>query len=199
MKMLRIALSVLVAGFALFATATPALAHTTLKSSSPADGAQLDTPPTAVTLTFEEAVTLPSDPVSVVGPTGAAWNVGTASISGASVTVPVEASGPAGQYTLRYTVIADDGDPVKGAVHFTLTSPATPTTAAVAGDDTSATGTSEASAPVVTAAPVVTSQGTGSSGGSSGVWIAVAVVVLGVLGALAGVLRSRRGAGRPKV
>jgi copper resistance protein C len=190
--LLRIVLSVLLAGFAVLLTATPALAHTTLKSSSPTDGAQLASPPDVVTLTFEEAVTLAADPVSVVGPDGEAWTVGTATVTGASVQVPVEASGPAGQYSLRYTVIADDGDPVRGTVHFTLTNPATPATA-VATADALDTATAEAApATVVTAAPVAASRGTDSGDSSAWAYIALAVVVIGVLAGMAFIFRSRR-------
>jgi copper resistance protein C len=190
--LLRIVLSVLLAGFAVMLTATPALAHTTLKSSSPTDGAQLASPPDVVTLTFEEAVTLAADPVSVVGPDGEAWTVGTATVTGASVQVPVEASGPAGQYSLRYTVIADDGDPVRGTVHFTLTNPATPATA-VATADALETATAEAApATVVTAAPVAASRGTDSGDSSAWAYIALAVVVIGVLAGMAFIFRSRR-------
>ena len=57
-------------------TAAPAFAHTTLESSDPADGASLSTAPTQVTLTFAEAVNLPSDPIGVTGPDGSAWTVG---------------------------------------------------------------------------------------------------------------------------
>ena len=128
-------------------TASPAWAHTELKSSDPADGSSLSSAPTTVTLTFEEAVTLPGNPIEVTGPDGSSWTVGTATISGASVSAPVEATGPVGQYTLRYTVTADDGDAVKGTVRFTLTSAATPATTEVA------TPTTAAAAAPVTAAP----------------------------------------------
>jgi copper resistance protein C len=203
MKWIRLVVPLLVAAFALFATAGPALAHTTLKSSDPADGATLDTAPQTVTLRFAEAVTLPADPVSVTGPTGEAWAVGTPTITGATVQVPVQASGPAGQYTLRYAVIADDGDAVRGVLHFTLTtatgSTAAPDAAATGQVGAPATEVTEVAAPVtvVTAAPATEPQAAGSSSGSSfWVWVAVAVVVVGVLGGIGFVLRGRRGADR---
>ena len=76
MKFLRTALSLVLAGLALVLSATPAFAHTELKSSNPADGASLSAAPEKVTLTFEEAVTLPSKPISVDGPGGVSWTVG---------------------------------------------------------------------------------------------------------------------------
>jgi hypothetical protein len=52
-----------------------------------------------VTLTFEEAATLPKSPIRITRPGGAAWSVGTPTISGPSVTAPVVPSGPQGAYT----------------------------------------------------------------------------------------------------
>jgi hypothetical protein len=122
--------------------------------------------------------------------------VGTATIAGASVTAPVEATGPAGQYTLHYTVIADDGDAVKGAVRFTLATAATPTSTTAATTEAQVVAPSVvAAAPTVAATPV---ESASSSGTSLWVWVAVGVVVVGVLGGLAGfaATRSRRGSGR---
>jgi methionine-rich copper-binding protein CopC len=124
---LRGALSVLLTVFAVFLTAGPAMAHTALKGSDPAEGASLSSAPEMVTLTFGEAVSLPADPINVTGPDGSSWIVGTTTVTGASVTAPVQAVGPSGPCTLNYTVIADDGDEVKGSVRFTLTAAATAT------------------------------------------------------------------------
>src|SRR5207302_4183907 len=120
----RISASLVLAGLALMAAAPPALAHTELKSSNPAEGASLASAPAQVSLTFEEAVTLPADPIQIAGPGGAKWTVGKATIQGATITAPVEATGPAGAYALSYTAIADDGDQVTGKVNFTLTTAA---------------------------------------------------------------------------
>ena len=197
MPFLRLIPSVLAAVLAVLVSATPASAHTTLESSDPAEGTSLSTAPTQVTLTFGEAVTLPRSPINVVGPDGSSWTVGTATITGASVTAPVTATGPAGKHTLHYTVIADDGDEVKGTVHFILTTAATPASAVAAAttEAEAAVTPAAAAAPTVAATPV---DAAGSSGTSLWVWVAVAVVVLGVLAGLAGfaTARSRRSSGR---
>ena len=172
---LRIVLSVLAAVAAVLATATPALAHTELKSSDPADGASLGSAPGTVTLTFEEAVTLPDHPISIVGPDGSAWTVGTPTITGASVSAPVQATAAEGQCTLHYTVTADDGDTVNGLVHFTV----------------GAAAATSADAAPATMAPAA--QGSSDSGGSSGwTWVAVLVVLLGLAAAALTVVRTRR-------
>ena len=183
MTILRGALSVLLAVFAVFLTAGPALAHTTLKGSDPAEGTSVSSAPETVTLTFAEAVTLPADPINVTGPDGSSWIVGTTTVTGASVAAPVQAVGPPGPCTLNYTVIAEDGDEVKGSVRFTLTAAATATTGEVA--------PATVSAATATAEPAPAAA-TGESSGTSGwVWVAIVVIVVGVLAGL-GVIRTHR-------
>jgi methionine-rich copper-binding protein CopC len=198
-SLFRIVLSVLLTSAATILAATPALAHTVLESSTPANGASLDAAPDTVTLTFEEAVSLPADPISITGPDGAAWTVGAVTTSGASVTAPVRATGPAGQYTLRYRVIADDGDAVKGSVTFTLTAAAASGAASAVTSATAPASAASTAAPVTaapatapaTAAPVSAAAGS-DSGTSAWVWAAVVIVVLGVAGGLLVTTRRRR-------
>ena len=52
---------------------------------------------------------MPAHPISVTEPDGSSWAVGKATVSGASVTAPVTATGPAGPYTLSRAVHADGG------------------------------------------------------------------------------------------
>ncbi len=164
-------------------TAAPALAHTTLETSTPAEGASLPDAPTTVVLTFGEPVTLPPDPIRVTGPDGVAWTIGAATVTDATVTAPVTASGPAGAYTLSWQVVSDDGDTIKGTVRFTLASAATPTTTPAAGP---------------TAAPASTAPAAGTrkwSGGMPGwLWALIGAVVVA---AAAGVVVTRRRARQP--
>ena len=127
--------------------APAALAHTSLQKSTPAAGASLAAPPAEVSLTFGEAVRLPASPIRVAGPGGAVWTVGKATVTGATVTAPVTATGPAGAYTLTWQVISDDGDTIRGTVRFTLTAPAAPVVAPA-----SPPGTVAAAPPPATAA-----------------------------------------------
>ncbi|MEV5720552.1 copper resistance CopC family protein [Amycolatopsis mediterranei] len=188
MDLRRLGGVLVLAGLALFATAVPADAHTELQSSDPAEGATLAAAPTSIKLTSGEAVTVPKEPIQVSGPDGAKWVVGTVSLAGPVVNVPVQASGPAGAYTVSYTVIADDGDKVTGAVHFTL--------AASAASSSSAAPSSTASAPAPSGSPTPVPAASSDSGGGRfpvWVWILIAVVVVAVI--VGGVLRSRRSAG----
>ena len=186
MKIARLFAAALLALAGLLAFAGPASAHAALKSSSPAEGASLAAAPQKVELTFEEAVTLQPDPISVTGPDGAKWTVSTPAVTDATITAAVAPSGPAGAYTLTYKVVSDDGDKVTGAVHFTLTAPASPPTTSSSAVPTS----SSAAAPVTTASPTPAASSDTSGGIPAWVWILVAVVVL-VAAVVAG-LRLRR-------
>ena len=178
--------AVLAALLGLVVLAGPASAHTELESSSPAEGASIAAAPTQVQLTFGEPVTLPPDAVKVTGRDGTAWKVGTPSVAGGVVTVPVTPAGPAQAYTLTWQVVAKDGDNVTGTVHFTLTaaasSEAAPTTSVAAAAQTTAP-----SSP----APTTTVDAVGIP---SWIWILVAVV--GLLAVI--IVGVRQLKGRPK-
>jgi methionine-rich copper-binding protein CopC len=189
MDLRRLGGAVALAGLAVFATAVPAAAHTELQSSDPAEGATLAAAPTTVKLTFGEAVTVAKDPIQVTGPDGAKWTVGTVTLTGPVVSAPVQATGPAGAYTVSYKVIADDGDEVTGAVHFTL-SAAAATSSSAAPSSTAVT-----SATAASASPSVAPAASSDSGGGFPVWAWILIVVV-VLAIIVGVvLRSRRSAG----
>ena len=171
--------------------APAALAHTSLQKSTPAAGASLAAPPAEVSLTFGEAVRLPASPIRVAGPDGAVWTVGKATVTGATVTAPVTATGPAGAYTLTWQVISDDGDTIRGTVRFTLTAPAAPVVAPA-----SPPGTVVATPPPVTAAatpaavPSAPAAPAVDEGGVPGwLWALGGVAVLAVA---AGVVVARR-------
>jgi methionine-rich copper-binding protein CopC len=166
----RLAAVFLLSGIAVVTTATPAFAHAELIGSNPAKDAALATPPQQVELTFNQSVTLGANPVTITGPGGASWTVGTPTVAGAVVTAPVQASGPAGAYSLIYEVVSQDGDDVTGAVTFTLT-------AAVAPPTTSATTTTEA-APTTTSVIPAAEESTDDGGMPAWMWVLGAVVVL---------------------
>jgi methionine-rich copper-binding protein CopC len=157
--MRSLAVAALVVLFTALLGAPAALAHTSLQKSTPAAGASLAAPPAEVSLTFGEAVRLPASPIRVAGPGGAVWTFGQATVTGATVTAPVAATGPAGPYTLTWQVISDDGDTIRGTVRFTLTAPAAPVIApasppgTVAATPPPATAATPAAVPSAPAAP----------------------------------------------
>lgn len=109
-------------------TAPAALAHDELVSSVPADGDELPTSPAAVTLTFGEPVSADFSQVVVTGPDAAAWQVGSPSVDGATLTQPLTESAPAGTYEVAWRVVSTDGHPVSGVFSYVVAgNPATPT------------------------------------------------------------------------
>jgi copper resistance protein C len=132
----RLGLIAAVAGLTVLATAAPAFAHTTVKSSVPAANASVKSLPTVVKLTFSEHLSiLPK--VSVEDSAGNVINSGKATLDGAVVTQPVTPT-VAGKYTVKWSAVAQDGDRSTGSFVFTLAvtpppapSPTAPPTATV--------------------------------------------------------------------
>ncbi|MCD2469039.1 copper resistance protein CopC [Streptomyces sp. MBT42] len=111
-----------------WAAAPPAAAHTDLVSSSPARGASLDRPPTAIRLTFSNEMTERYAKVALTAPDGSAADVAGLDVSGRTATLPVEPGLAAGTYTVGYRVVSADGHPVAGSFAFTVERPGpTPT------------------------------------------------------------------------
>ncbi|MFB8076943.1 copper resistance protein CopC [Streptomyces sp. NPDC056013] len=114
-----------------WAAAPPAAAHTDLVSSSPARGASLDRPPTAIRLTFSDEMTERYAKVALTAPDGSAADIADVAgldVSGRTATLPVEPGLAAGTYTVGYRVVSADGHPVAGSFAFTVERPGpTPT------------------------------------------------------------------------
>jgi copper transport protein len=102
-------------------TAGPAAAHAVLVSSDPAEGAQLDAVPSAVTLEFSEGVSLGAGYGRVLDADGQRVDTGTASVDGGVLTVPLRDDLPedAG-YLVNYRVISADSHPVAGSYSFVV-------------------------------------------------------------------------------
>ncbi|MBP2324365.1 methionine-rich copper-binding protein CopC [Kibdelosporangium banguiense] len=194
----RMSAALLIAGTVLLAGGVPALAHTALKSSTPAKGSSIASAPPEIVLTFSEPVQVEAGAITVTGPGGVQWTVGPASVAGAVVTAPATPAGPAGQYTINYRVISEDGDPVRGTVPFALTAAvpvATSTTssptAVTTTTTTPPTTTVTAPPPATTQQTTPTAQQTGDSGGiPAWVWIVGAIIVVGA-GVFAGMRMSK--------
>lgn len=98
-----------------------AAAHTDLAESSPPDGAQLDEPPTEVVLTFEGEVgedssfTVTDAEGTEVGSGGLDLDVPDRNVLRGDVAITED-----GTYTIAYTIIGEDGDPIEGELSFTV-------------------------------------------------------------------------------
>ncbi|MFI6300985.1 copper resistance protein CopC [Amycolatopsis thailandensis] len=187
MRFKRFGASLLVTGSILLGAATPALAHAELKSSDPARGASLATPPTQIKLTFSGPVTLAENPIQITGPGNASWTVGRAEVAGTVVTAPVQAVGPAGEYTLRYKVTFEDSDVASGSVKFSLSNPAAPPSSQAPSSQAQSSPPPASSQAQPTATPATQTDETTPEGLlPTWVWIvlAVAVVAAGIVVAL---------------
>ncbi|WP_240489879.1 copper resistance CopC family protein [Actinomadura atramentaria] len=151
------------------ATAPPASAHTTLRSSDPAAGATVGDPG-QITLTYADAVMVPQ--VVVTGPGGARVGVGAAHAVDNTVTQAVKTGLPGGVYTVGWRVVATDGHPITGSYTFTVSGAAG----------------APAAAPSASAEPA--KEKTNSAGW---LWVGLAAVVVAAIGGgVAWLRRSRR-------
>jgi copper resistance protein C len=167
-----------------FAAAPSLVLHSRLDSSSPKDGATVETA-TEVVLTFNEDVNPDFVAVKVTGPDGGETD-GKPTADGTAVTQPLDADLPAGTHTVTYRVVSKDGHPVSGTVGFTTTAdPASaspsPTPSATGSATAAPSPTASAVAspePTVTSDPVSDESGSGPTA-----WLVVGVVaLLAVLG-----------------
>lgn len=156
-----------------------ALAHNVLVGSDPANGSKVDVGPSRIVLRFDLPVQEGFNTVTLIGPDGAHYEDGAATVDGSNVSVAAGALGPAGLYRVGYRVVSDDGHPVSGSVSFTLTK---------AGTGSGHPG------PAGSSPPPETDSGAAAEDGSGGVpvwaWIVGAVVL--VVGGAGVALRAGR-------
>jgi methionine-rich copper-binding protein CopC len=98
--------------------AVPASAHDELVSTDPAPGSTVATVPSVVVLTFAEPPLTLGLGVDVTGP-GGTVSAGAPTLSGSVIRQSIRSGAPAGTYTVRWRVTADDGHPVSGSFTFT--------------------------------------------------------------------------------
>lgn len=182
-RLLLAAAAAVAAMAAILAASAPAMAHNVLRSSDPADGAALSTPPDDVRLDFDRSVLTIGTKVAVTGPKGA-LALAPLIVDGSTVTQPLDAELPAGSYTVQWRATSADGHPVSGKVSFTVSAPAaTPT-------PTPAVSTPTASASTQAPAPSV-DEGAGLGGGGTlAIAGAAAIALVGAIAAL--VAKARR-------
>lgn len=193
----------------LLGLAPAASAHDYLVSSTPEQGAQVDSPPTEVALGFNTSVGQQFAQVAVVDTDGTTYQVGAPVVEGPTVTQQVSGLARGREYTISYRVVSSDGHPIGGTVEFAVAAdggadeqPAAAEQDGAAGDEQAGTTADEqagttADEPTTTGddAPAGTDEtaATASSGGgvSPVVWV-VGAGVLAVMGALGVGLTRRR-------
>ncbi|MCY4670021.1 MAG: copper resistance protein CopC [Rhodococcus sp.] len=154
-------------------SAGPAAAHAALAGSNPADGAQISTAPDQVTLTFNQNIQSNFATLKVVDADGTQWGRSEPVVEGRDMSVDLDGLGEAGQYTVAFRVISEDGHPIDGTYNFQLTQ-------ANPGAASSASGT----APATTTGSSDTAQPADEDSGGFPAWILIAVAVVVIGGAV---------------
>ena len=124
MKLFRTLLVLVTAFSGAFFVSGPALAHDTIESSSPADGATVSAGVVPIELNFAEAVMQTPDgsgtEISVTDSEGNEYaDACVDSIEGGMIMDSVDLD-KAGEYTVNWRTVSEDGHPVEGAFSFTL-------------------------------------------------------------------------------
>ena len=129
--------------------AGPASAHDELLSTDPAPDSTVAAVPSVVVLHFAEPPLTLGLGVDVTGP-GGTVSAGAPTLSGNDVRQSIQPGAPAGSYTVRWRVTADDGHPVSGS--FTFVASAAGAGAASSGSSvptTAASATSDHARPLI--------------------------------------------------
>lgn len=99
---------------------SPASAHDSLVSSSPAAGERRATAPTEVELVFSDEVLPVGAAVLVVDAAGTDWVSGDLAIDRNTVTVPLSSGMPEAGYQVRWRVVSGDGHPISAIIPFAI-------------------------------------------------------------------------------
>lgn len=125
----RAATAAALATILILATATTALAHAELTTSTPADGAVLGVPPSAVVATYSEAIDPARSSLVVLDASGAEvahGGVDPTDATNKTMKVQLAALSP-GRYTVRWTTVTSDDNGVeRGTFSFTVAASLTP-------------------------------------------------------------------------
>ena len=101
---------------------TPAVAHTDLVSSDPADGQTLSAPPQKLTMRFGEDILDGGARVVAEDDRGAEVALGPVQVAGPDLIATWPQTAAAGKYTVAWRAVSDDGHPLEGTFAFTVKS-----------------------------------------------------------------------------
>jgi copper transport protein len=112
----------LVALLVIAALALPAAAaaHATLVATAPANGAVLAKAPRVVRVSFDDTVRIAPGNAAVSNATNASVLAGPATVHGHSLVLPVRAGLQNGDYSVRWSIVSDDGHREEGVIAFAV-------------------------------------------------------------------------------
>lgn len=164
-----------------------ALAHDHLVSSDPADGAELDSSPSQITLTFSDEPLDVSPVITIADADGkTVWDE-KPQIDGNDVIADLSDTPlPKGKATIRWRVVSADGHPIEGSLTMTVKNAPSPSASeTTAAASTDAASTDPASTEATTSAPATdASQASEDTGLGAGALAAIIVIPLLVVIAL---------------
>ncbi|RAO31175.1 hypothetical protein ONO23_04001 [Micromonospora noduli] len=169
----RLGAAVLAVLVAVLIPGSPAWAHNSLRTATPARDATVPSAPTEVTLEFMQRLDPAFTTIVLTDAAKRKLPTGEPVVTGAKSTVQVTDALPNGTYTVAYRVVSVDGHPVQGSYPFTVADP-TSSAAPVANVSASAPPPSAAAA----------KSGGGLSGGVLVAAVALALLVLVTAGLL---------------
>lgn len=112
-------LGALVVALVVLLSPSPAGAHASLTTTSPADGGALDTAPTEVRLTFTEDVSATAGAVRVLDRDGERVDRGSVEVDGTTVVAPLGDLDD-GSYVVAWRVVSADSHPINGSFTFVV-------------------------------------------------------------------------------
>ncbi len=117
----RVIALIALAAFATIPFGLPAAsAHSQLVSTSPVDGAVLDSAPGLVSFTFDEPLLAGTDTISINDDQGNVIVSVDATVEGSTISAPWPVGTGPGDFQIAYRVVSDDGHPVTGAIMVTI-------------------------------------------------------------------------------
>jgi copper transport protein len=95
-----------------------ALAHATLLRTTPASGRVLASSPKQVTVSFDDTVRIGKGNAAVANTSGRSVLAGPPVARGHDLILPLRAHLPNGDYSVRWSIVSDDGHPERGVLAF---------------------------------------------------------------------------------
>lgn len=117
----RILVAVSFAAFLALVAPSAASAHSELLESNPAADSTVAELPDAVLLTFNQDIQPAFSTVTLTDSSGTNWIPDAPTVEGPRVRATIDATAPAGPYTVAYRVLSADGHPISGSFAFTFT------------------------------------------------------------------------------
>jgi methionine-rich copper-binding protein CopC len=169
--------AVLLAIAAAVGVAAPVQAHDQIISTSPSEDGHVDTAPAEVSMVYTDSLIEVGAVVLVMDDTEKDWADGPVALDGPNAVQAIKAGMPDGVYQVRWRVVSSDGHPISGVYDFAVG------TATLTAD----TGTETDSNTQATADPAAAGPDEGTASGATSTTRTVSsTVVIGLLGAVAG-------------